>query len=400
MRKLWPYRAAIGFAALVLCYFSATLALASTERRRHPQVALRVASFDAQALAGAAYASLQVDQSSATLERARNQALKALTREPVNVAALRTLGLIAALRGDKDSAKARLTLVERLSRRDLATQLWWIEYEVQRGSVPGALTYFDEALRTSPQSSAILIPVLVQAAQEAPIATTLASFLARRPTYFRPFFIQASDNAPDIGQVAVLGMKLLDRRDPDDQDLINRIILRFGRDKKYDAAWRMFTWANLRAPAGFVVNGDFDHPTPFRLFNWDPTDSEALTAEIAPGNGSNSLYLVARISRGLAARQLLRLPVGRYTLSAVVGDVPDAPGDRPTIEIACAADGKPLLAPVKFPPSPTPDTALAARFDVGATCRYQWLSLQASASSEDETRAWIDDVRIRPFPAR
>ena len=401
MRRLWSYRAAIGFAALVLCYFAATLALASTERRLHPAAALRAAPYDAQALAGAAYASLQVDQSPAALTRSAQMATQALAREPINVAALRTLGLIAAIRGDVIGAQARFAMVERLSRRDLATQLWWIEFEVARGSVPGALTYFDEALRTSPQSADILLPILASAVQEAPIATALAPFLASRPSYFRQFFIQASDTTPDIAQVSRIGRTLLNRLDPDDQDLINRIILRYGRDGKYDNAWRVFVWASGRQPENNVVNGDFDSPTPLRLFNWSPTENDALTAEISPRDGSNSLYLIARVSRGLATRQLVRLSAGRYQLSAIVGDVPDARIDRPTIGIACAKDDKPVLNQVSFPPTAAASgIRLTAQFDVTAGCAYQWLNLLASASSEDETRAWIDNIQIRPVQRR
>lgn len=396
MRARWPFRLVAILVGLALCYFAATMALAATQRRSAPAWALKLAPYDAQALANTAFAELTVDRSPPTLARAEAMSKRALTREPVNVAALRTLGLVATMRGDIPAAKARFTLVERLSRRDLATQLWWIEYEVARNSVTGALTYFDEALRTSPQSANLLMPVLVKAAQEAPIASALRTLLAPRPSYFRPFFIQASDTTPNIREVARLGMTLLDRRNPDDQDLINRLILRFGRDGKYDDARRVFAWADGTEPNGNVTNGDLDHPAAFSLFNWDLTDRNGLSAEISPRDGSNSLYLVARVSRGLVARQLLRLSAGRYELSAVVGDTPDAVIDRPTIDVTCAGSNRSVLAPVQFPSSPSPATPLRAVFGIGPDCAYQWLNLQAAASSEDETRAWIDDIRIAP----
>jgi hypothetical protein len=41
---------------------------------------------------------------------------------------------------------------------------------------------------------------------------------------------------------------------------------------------------------------------------------------------------------------------------------------------------------------------LQASFTVPAGCRYQWLDLTASATTQDEVRSWIDDIVIRPNP--
>ena len=383
-------------AALALCYLAATLALAAYLHDRSAQTALRIAPSDARALAGTATVLLQADQSQGTVALAREQASEALQREPINVLALRALGMVASLEGNGASAREFFGLATRLTKRDLPLQLWWIEQEVVEGDLSGALAYYDEALRTSTRANNLLLPILVKASAEPLVARRLPPLLAPRPEYFRQFFIQGTDTASDISGIAAIGRQVLDRSDGDDQDLINRTIMRFAREQQFDQAWDMFTWAYGGSPEENVVNGKFEQPVAFRLFNWDFTQSDAVTAEIAPRGDTDSLYLVARVSRGLAARQLLRLQPGRYRLQALVGDVPDASIDRPTIGIICAEGGGTPLEAAAFPASPAGQEALQETFIVPAGCRYQWLDLTASAVGQDEVRAWIDEISIRP----
>ena len=395
-RKSWPFRISAFLIALVLCYFAATMSLAAYLRDRSAQTALKIASYNAAALAGAANDLLQADQSDDAMATVRRQAQAALQREPLNVLALRTLGLTASLEGDETLARAYFTLASRLTKRDLPLQLWWIEQKVTEGNLDQILTYYDQALKTSQRANNVLLPVLTQASAEPLIAQRLPPLLASRPSYFRQFFIQGTDNAINITGLARIGRQVLDRGDSDDQDLINRTIMRFAREQNFDEAWDMFAWAYGGTPDAKVLNGDFQKPVAFRLFNWDFTQSDAVTAEIGPRDDTDSLYLIANVSQGLAARQLLRLPPGRYRLQALVGDVPEAAIDRPTIAISCAVgDGTPL-PPSDFPTSPSGQANLQETLNVRSGCRYQWLELTASAVSQDEVRTWIDDISIRP----
>lgn len=396
VRKGWPFRIAAVLVGAVLCYFAAILALSPVVQDRSPQAALSLTPFDAQALAETASTLLQADQSPEGLAQGREYAREALLREPINPVALRALGLAAAVEGDDDTAREHFSLAARLTRRDLPTQLWWIEHEVTEGDISGVLAHYDEALKSSRRANEMLLPILARASAEPLVAERLLPLLKERPAYFRQFFIQANDTAPDIGGVAMIGRQLLNRRAPADQDLINRTIMGFARKGEFDDAWTMFTWAAGGAPESGVVNGTFDQPTPFRLFNWEFTQNTDLAAEIAPRGDTDSLYLDARVGRGLVARQLLRLAPGRHRLQALVGDVPEAAIDRPTIGITCAVGGGTPLEPVAFPASPSGQVVLRTAFNVPPGCRYQWLDLTASAASQDEVRSWIDDLAIRP----
>jgi tetratricopeptide (TPR) repeat protein len=382
-------------AGAVLCYFAVILALSPVVHDRSAQAALTLTPFDAQALAGTASTLLQADQSPEGLAEGRGYAREALLREPINPAALRALGLAASIEGEEDAARAHFRLAARLTRRDLPTHLWWIEHEAAEGDISGALAHYDAALKTSRRAQQMLLPVLARASAEPLVAQKLIPWLEPRPAYFRLFFIQATDMASDITGTAAIGRQLLDPGHAPDQDLINRIIRRYGRDGEYGEAWEMFAWARGGAAPGSVTDASFDDPVPFALFNWELTQSGPLTAEVASRGESDALYLVAQVSRGSVARQLLRLEPGRYQLTASVGDVPEAVIDRPTIGITCADDGRQLLEPVVFPATAEAQASLRTAFSVGTGCRHQWLELTASASTQDEIRSWIDDLSIR-----
>ena len=392
--------ATVGIAAAFLCWAVLATTVAHVRGAKGAAWTLAVAPWDAQTRASLAFSLLQDLRSEPARRRAEQLAIASVAREPGNVAGLRTLGLLAAARDQTGLARRYMALAEQLSRRDFATHLWWIEAEVGRGSVFGALHHFDEALRTSKAAADVLMPVLVNAVAEEPVARGLQPFLARRPSYFRQFFIQTSDSGPDYRYTAQLSQHLLNRNEADDRDLINRGINRFGRDHDFDAAARLFDWANRHQHLTPLVNGDLEHPNPFVLFNWDLTTNDSISGSVeANGEGNNALFLIAHVGGGDAARQLLRLPPGVYALSMTVGDVPAAAIDRPTVRIECAGPASgPVLAPVRFPGAATGKTHVRTRFVVGPGCAYQWLVFAGSASGQDETRAWVDGISITASP--
>ena len=71
--------------------------------------------------------------------RAVAAAHEALRHDPTAVEAVATLGLDAMLRGDEPKADRLLAYSQRMSRRDLRTQLTAIELAVARDDIAGAL---------------------------------------------------------------------------------------------------------------------------------------------------------------------------------------------------------------------------------------------------------------------
>ena len=138
--------------------------------------------------------------------RSRAEALSrtALRRDPTTVSAAATLGVVTLARNDITDARRLLAYAQMLSRRNVATQLWSIEDAVGRGDVPGALRWYDIALRTQPEMSNVLYPVLAQAARDPSIRSALVRRLVGNPPWSDSYFAYAAGQKDDLQSTTAL----------------------------------------------------------------------------------------------------------------------------------------------------------------------------------------------------
>ncbi|MBM3929379.1 MAG: hypothetical protein FJ335_13135, partial [Sphingomonadales bacterium] len=141
--KEWAVRLALAAAAAVLGYYSITFSIAQVVVTRDPALAYALAPYDGRITA--AYATSLAGDDATLEDRARADVLakRALQQDPTAVAAVATLGVNADIRGDKAAARRYFAYAQKLSRRDLRTQLFMIEDAVQRGDIPEALRQYD-----------------------------------------------------------------------------------------------------------------------------------------------------------------------------------------------------------------------------------------------------------------
>ena len=160
---------------------------------------LGVMPFDARAKVKSAEMLLARTRASPpAVARARTLALAALRRDPTMAPAWRLLALAASMQGREREAARLFHFAERLSRRDLPTQLWLIEESVSRNDIPGALRHYDIALRTSLASPELLFPVLTRASGDNNVVGPLGTLLASDPPWRETFLWQLVADAPVI----------------------------------------------------------------------------------------------------------------------------------------------------------------------------------------------------------
>ena len=401
-RPRWAARIAIALPLVIaLGWIAMGVTASATIGRLRPSLTLGWWPFDSGVNAAAASGVIQ-DREAGAAERAtaETQAKASLRREPVNTDATRTLALLAAMGGDQARAQRLMVYSEYLSRRDLTTELWFIENRVQANDIRGALVHYDRALRTGPQSGTLLFPVLIQASDNRDILVPLTEVIARRPPWWRDFVTRliAEGRSPAAIETIVTAARL-NSSDVIEHGLQIGTIGRLIELGSFDRALRLYDRSGPERSGALVHNGDFERENRLPPIDWTLADSGNLAGILQTdpsGRGGRTLLLVAQNgTSGEVARQLVMLRPGHYRLSASAGDVSEASDSQPQIILTCAGAGAPVFQ-LRLPPSPSGGRNVSSDFTVGNTgCPAQWLTVNANSPSDVEsTNPWIDRVAI------
>ena len=373
--------------------------ISSTVGRLHPALALQWWPWDARTRAAAAARALEGRRPSpASLAEAKANAEAALARDPLNVTAARSLGLLAAMRGNSGQANRLIRYSQSLSRRDLPTQLWLIETRVRQNDVEGALFHYDRALRTSNGAKDLLFPILLRASETDDIRPALAATLGQRPLWWREFVNRLiAEGRSAVAIETIFNALRLDPNNAEQQGLtvgaINRLIQIGG----YRNAFRLYRRAG-GARNVFVHNGGFEAENRFAPIDWVMGDSVEFAGVIQPRSDGRGHALSPSVSEasgtGTIARQLLILPAGAYRFTVSAGNITEATGARPRISLSCLASGD-IPLNLRLPAVPSSGRQLAQDFTIGGGCPAQWLIIEASGTADTSAELpWIDDIAI------
>ncbi|HWI85424.1 MAG TPA: hypothetical protein VNT42_03755, partial [Sphingomonas sp.] len=225
----------------------------------------------------------------------------------------------------------------------------------------------------------------------------LIDTLAARPLWADPFLEQASREAPDPEGLTRLIVGLARRHYPLSATTVAQASARIADRGRYDLAWQVHRTGHPNAVRGQVQDPNFlaagEAATPF---GWSILGSNGVTAELRSyGAGNRLAYMAATGAGGPAARQLLLLPTGSFTLDAQASAIAaDSPGPR--LRLTCAGSGQ-IIAQVPTTAIRAGDASLVGRFSIPSRCPAQWLEVvidggdsPAGASGE------IGPVRVVP----
>lgn len=386
--------AGIAAVTLVAIWVSVMFTVAMITARSDPQTALTRWPVDI-AKAETATAILGKQPSRTRAKAAERLALEVLERMPVNAEAARDVAMARLVEGDVAGARMLIAAGERLSRRDIPTQMWMIEDRVAAGDVPATLAHYDRALRISPESRPVLLPVLAQAANDPVVARALAARLRVRPEWWSDFFGRFVAVATDPLAIRLIAEGLhLDPTEEVDRARVVQVIGRLVQLGDYRAARSFYDRTTGRRPE-MVVDGGFEKDHGIPPFDWQLVDETDRSATREPRDRANGTALSIAGTEGKeVARQLLVLPPGRYRLTARTGAVTTNMMAPPTVSITCLQDQGTLVASTAFPVGMGPKT-LAMAVTIPAGCNGQWLTIGSAANvGYLSDNPWIDDVRI------
>ena len=253
-----------------------------------------------------------------------------------------------------------------MSRRDLPTQLWLIEENVNRNNVPGALRHYDVALRTSLSSHELLFRSS-SAFDDDPDTCRADGTAGRRSALSRAIFGALIQQPPSGNNLARLLELIAARGQLSSRDLLASMVIYFGERREYSAAWRIYRVLKNqpRAEPGTLEKRRLRRPQPRAAVRLAARTRDRAgrrdAAGAGAGRGRRPLRLCRQRDERRGRRHLLLLRPGGYTLAAVGGVTAALRPERVTWKTACASTPTAFIATQSAVPSGSGRRRAAAR---------------------------------------
>lgn len=348
---------------------------------------------------GAALAEVLATPAVGDYRHAGGLAEAALREDATAAGAAATLGSTAKISGQAAKSDRLFAYAERLSRRDLATQLWEIENSVARGDVTGALRHYDIAFRTNAKARELLFPVLSNATDDPEIRAALVATLSLRPLWFDSFVSYVAAVGPDPRSSSLLfaGLRHAGVMVPRaaQSQLVTTLIAR----NLYSDAWVAYAAGHPTGSSQHSRDPDFtgavgdDSPAPF---DWVPVTTPVISVSVQRSGTKGLLVFSTGASvAGILAQQLQLLQPGDYHLSGRSIGVDQPEASRPYWTLRCQPDGRDL-GRVPLPNSAQGNGTFAGNFRVPLACPLQMLALVTPSESDSGVSGQIEWVELVP----
>lgn len=393
----WTVRGLLASMAALFGYLGVAHSLALATMTANPARAHALAPYDGRVTGRLALQRLSEKQDVASTEAIEQWARLALRQDPTVIEAVVTLGLQAQLRGDLLNARRLFTYAERLSRRDLKTQLWAIEDTVARGDVPQALHHYDIALRTSTMAHDLLFPVLADAIADPGVRTNLISTLAAKPIWATSFIVHIVSKGHDPRLTAALFTGLHRAGVALPQDVTAALINNLVAIDEIDNAWRFYAMIRSGAERSHSRDPHFSiaMTTP-ALFDWTPVNDAGISTLIQSGANGTFDFAVSPSAGGPILTQMQALPSGLYYLHGRSVGLDQPERSLPYWLLACRNGRE--LGRVTVTRSAEAGGNFQGQVQVPSDCPAQTLSLIARPSDGvSGVTGQIDRVQLVPF---
>jgi hypothetical protein len=381
--------------------FSATVhALVTVTEIVNPKIALQFASNSPVALASLADIQWTEGKKAVNDVSVRTLTDLSLRQQAINPRALRQMGLALDVERKPEQAKGLLALASRLTRRDVGTELWHIEAAAAAGNVQAALTHYNFALLTNPESAKkALFPSLAVALDDSEIRTALIPLFRSNPEWlmdFMSYAISPAGKAEPLAQTIVASGSL--KASKENAAIESLLIARLVDQKNFETAKQFYLSLNG------VDRGLISSPTLKNLTQNARYAPIGWKLESAPGVGATAdeqgktphiaLYAAPGAS-GLAAQKLLFLAKGSYTLTYELSSVAINSAGSASLSVECLsqATSRPILKQDII--SSKTGQIMRASFVVDASCPAQSLKfVLAGGEGEAETNFSIGTMSI------
>lgn len=400
MRITWG-KAGIAAAGAVLFAIVVQVSAAGVFALSKPLRAISVVPADAGARAQLAER-IAMSEDPGQSAAARKLAEDALRRDLTQTPAIRALALLEP--GTPQGRARALELMieaQRVAKRDAATHMWFVDKARQQGDRAALVYHLDLALRTSASARTSIFAILDAATADPQVANLMLQTLGRRPNWAPAYALYAVRNGTNLAFGERVARLLLDPRDDVGRGQYFMLLQRLADTGKIAEAWSIYRdpALGLSAPERPLLrNGTFDGAEDTSRFDWSYPSETTLwvSKEEVRGQG---LVLRTGAAEGLSgevARQIVRLPGGRYRLAAKFGDLSPGTQTGPRVVVECTGQGggSALARLVPAAGSKAP-LSVETDFSVPRECLFQLVTIQVTGGGRPrDVLPWIDDVSI------
>lgn len=379
--RQWAGRLALACGVAFLGYQGVAFSVAHFLSRSRPQAADSIVSYDGRLIAAHAASLITPDITATERKQAEVLSRAALSRDPTAISAAATLGVVALARNDTASARRLLVYSQMLSRRNAITQLSSIEEAVGRGDIGSALRWYDIALRTKPQMSDLLFPVLKQASRDPSIREALVRRLESKPPWLNSYLRYTAAQKDDLQSTVELFMGLQERGVAIPGSAQTSIINLLFEVGNIDQAWRYYAAVRPGATRTRARDPRFTAlPDTPSQFDWMTLNDNSIAASIERARDGGTFEFSAPASiGGPVLQQVQLLPPGTYRLSGHSNGIAQDARALPYWTLTCRSDGR-ELGRVVVPNSAQAGGVFVGLLTVSSNCPVQTLTLFARAS--------------------
>ncbi len=397
LRSRWKAVGVLGLVSALVTWLVITNGVASANSSTNPRLAIAFQPWSSRAngVLGSVHFATLGAKSGQPVQQTSHRALR---RDATEYIAMRNLAAFSDLQGGSAKASAQFHYVARLTRRDLLTNLWFIETQVEKGDVKGALKYFDQALKTSNDAPDLLFPILVKAFDDPELLDAIVDIVAPKPAWSAEFLTRAIDGSQSGINIHRALERLHQKNSDVSPGIVSHALYRLVALGNIDQAFALYSNfdSTARAKKPFIVDGGFEANQDTYPFGWSMVDNEAFSTERirTRGEGGNiALSILATApAQGAVLRQLLLLSPGHYKLTYDISVVRAARPSSFSWRVACATTGTKVA---NLPVPLVPQTGVLAALSVPAGCTAQWLELHVSLFDTDgESSAVVDNVAL------
>lgn len=388
-------------ASLWLGYQVFAVAQAQRYAKDRPEQALAWRPGHAAALGRAAEEALLAAQPSGQSDEAVAMAREALAVSPLNLRALKVLGMSAASTGQDAQAEALISLAAQRSLRDPSAHLWLFQRRVNQRDWPRAFFHADVLLAKPPRGYQIATIVVALAAQPG-AEEALSQRMIRRPRWRGGVIAGLARSSPSLTFDMLMRLAAAGSPPTDAETgwLMRAMLSRGALPEAYLA------WAQLLPPSAVhdmadVYDSGFDGLRGGPPFNWRLASQDAAGATLGPGPGGEGKALYARFhgkKPAVLAYQLLLLPPGRYRLVTRAYTEESGRGSQLRWTLACAQRRSASMAQAAAPDEAFVWRQASVPFEVPEGCPGQRLELTGHpGDNPGAARAWFDSVAVERF---